>query len=276
MRRTIPLGVLLAALGAAGIAAYVVVARPSAVRPLEELPGGIVAGPAFEELTDTSVVLALTTGAPALCQVNYGPTSAYGLLRRMSMTGPMEDHRILLPGLTPDTTYHVRLTAVDASARLYQSGDLTFRTRPASQAAPAGRNVASLAAGARVVGVSSNYGGEGPAGTFGANNALDGDATTEWSSNGDGDRAWIEIELPAATRLEAVGFWTRTMGSSAQIQEFEVIADGTTRLGPFTITDAARTHRFTVDVTARRLRFNVLRSSGGNTGAVEIEALAAR
>lgn len=277
MSRIVSWGLLAAALGLVGVVAYRGMGPAGAIPPLEALPGGIVAGPAFEELTDTSVVIALRTGAPALCQVNYGPTPAYGLMRRMSMTGPMEDHRVLLPGLTPDTTYHVRLTAVDANARLYQSGNLTFRTKPPAQAAPAGggRNVARLAAGARVVGVSSNYGGEGNASAFGANNAIDGDPGTEWSSNGDGDRAWIEIELPDAARLTAVGLWTRTMGSSAQIQEFEVIADGATRLGPFTIADAGGTHRYPVDITARRLRFNVLRSTGGNTGAVEIEALAA-
>ncbi|MDR7551111.1 MAG: discoidin domain-containing protein [Armatimonadota bacterium] len=229
----------------------------------------------FEELTDTSVLIALRTGAPALCQVNYGTTTEYGLMRRMSMTEPMDDHRILLPGLKPDTIYHVRLTTVDTGSRLYQSGDLTFRTKPSSRAAPAGRNVATLAAGARAIGVSSNYGGAGNTSTFGANNAIDGDAATEWSSNGDGDKAWSEIELRDATRLVAIGFWTRAMGSSAQIHEFEVVADRTTRLGSFTIPDAGRTHRFPVDVTAKRLRFNVLKSSGGNTGAVEIEALAA-
>jgi len=275
MRRIIPWGILVVALGVAGAVAYLATGRAGAVQPLENLPGGIVTGPTFEELTDTSALIALRTGAPALCQVNYGTTTEYGLMRRMSMTGPMDDHRILLPGLKPDTIYHARLTAVDTGARLYQSGDLTFRTKPSRQAAPAGRNVASLAAGARVIGVSSNYGGAGNTSTFGANNAIDGDAATEWSSNGDGDRAWIEIELPDATRLAAIGFWTRTMGSSAQIQEFEAVADGTTRLGPFTIADAGRAHRFPVDVTAKRLRFNVLKSSGGNTGAVEIEALAA-
>jgi hypothetical protein len=275
MRWIISWGALIVALGIAGIFAYVAIGRAGAIQPLEQLPGGIVSGPAFEELTDTSAVLTLKTGAPALCQVNYGPTPEYGLMRRMSMTGPMEDHRILLPGLKPDTTYHVRLTSVDTNARLYQSGDLTFRTKPSSQTRPVGRNVASLAAGARVVGVSSNYGGEGNAGTFGANNAIDGDAATEWSSNGDGDKAWIEIEMANASHLVAVGFWTRTMGSSAQIQEFEVLADGKTRLGPFTLKDAGRTHRFPVDVTAKRLRFTVLKSSGGNTGAVEIEALTA-
>lgn len=275
MPRVLRWAALIAVLGLLGVIAYVGIGRANAIQPLEKLPGGIVSGPTFEDLTDTSVVLAVTTGAPAFCQVNYGPTPEYGVMRRMSMAGPMDNHRILLPGLKPDTVYHVRLTAVDIHARLYQSGDLTFQTKPSSQASSGAQNVATVAAGARVVGVSSNYGGEGNDSTFGATNAIDGDTATEWSSNEDGDRAWIEIELAKSHDLVELGFWTRTMGSSAQIQQFEVIADGKARLGPFTVTDAGRIHRFPVDVTAKRLRFNVLKSTGGNTGAVEIEALTA-
>jgi len=247
--------------------------RASPIQPLDRLPGGIAAGPSIEAITATSATIAVRTAAPAFCQVNYGPTPQYGQMRRMTMSGPMTDHRIVLPGLQPDTVYHIRLTAIDVQARVYQSADLTFRTQPATSDRPRGRNVASLSAGARVVGVSSNYGGEGITGAYGANNAIDGDPSTEWSSNSDGERAWVEIELARPYHLSAIGFWTRTMGSTAQIQEFEVVADGKIRLGPFTLGDAAGVHYFPVDLTARRLRFNVLKSSGGNTGAVEIVAL---
>ena len=249
--------------------------RAGPIQTLDRLPGGIASGPAVESVTATSAVISLKTGAPAFCQVNYGPTPQYGQMRRMTMSGPMTDHRILLPGLQPDTVYHYRLTAVDIQARVYQSSDLTFKTPAAPAGRPKGENVASVSAGARVVGVSSNHGGEGNTSTYGADQAIDGDATTEWSSDGDGDMAWIEIELATSYHLSAVGFWTRTMGSSAQVQQFEVVADGQTRLGPFTVPDAGGIHYFAVDVTAKRLRFNVVESSGGNTGALEIGALTA-
>lgn len=264
---------LIAVLVVLVVGAAVVTTRASPIQPLDRLPGGIGAGPSIEQIRATSAVITLTTAAPAFCQVNYGPTAQYGQMRRMTMSGPMTDHRILLPGLQPDTVYHVRLTAVDVQARVYQSADLTFKTSPAASGPPPGQNVATLSAGARVVGVSSNYGGEGIASTFGANNAIDGDPSTEWSSNGDGNKAWIVIELAQAYRISSIGFWTRTMGTTAQIQEFEVVVDGKRRLGPFVLRDAGGTHYFPVDVTAKRLRFNVLRSSGGNTGAVEIEVL---
>ncbi len=271
MRRLIWL--ILIAIVVVGVA--VVWTRASPVQPLEQLPGGISSGPSIEEVTGTSAVIALKTGAPAFCQVNYGTSLQYGQMLRMSMSGPMTDHRILLPGLQPETVYHFRLTAVDAAARIFQSADVTFKTLQAASGKPAGKNVASLSAGAKVVGVSSNYGGEGNGGTYGANHVIDEEPSTEWSSNGDGDKAWIEIELAREYQLTAIGFWTRTMGSSAQIQQFEVVADGKTQLGPFTLPDASGIHYFPVDVTAKRLRFNVLKSSGGNTGAVKIEAIVA-
>jgi len=52
-----------------------------------------------------------------------------------------------------------------------------------------------------------------------------------------------------------------------------LLAGGKARLGPFTVPNAAGIHYFPVDIRAKRLRFNVVKSTGGNTGAVEIEAL---
>ncbi len=251
----------------------VLVTRGGRIQPLDQLPGGI-SGPTVEGITDTAARIVLRTGEPAFCQVSYGPTSHYGQMRRMDMSGPMTDHRIVLPGLHPGTEYHFKLSAINGDARVYQSADLTFTTLQSTSSPPVGTNVASVKVGARVIGVSSNYGGGGNDGTFGATHAIDGDPNTEWSSDRDGNNAWIEIELAKTFRITAIGFWTRTMGTSAQIQEFEVIADGTTRLGPFILSDASGIRYFPVDVMARRLRFNVVRSSGGNTGAVEIQAIA--
>ena len=41
--------------------------------------------------------------------------------------------------------------------------------------------------------------------------------------------------------------------------------------GPFELDNAADVHYFDVDLTAERLRFEAIDTSGGNTGAVEIE-----
>ena len=134
-----------------------------------------------------------------------------------------------------------------------------------------GENLALLENGASVVGVSSNYQDRPKDSAFGANNALDGDPTTEWSSNGDGDEAWIEIELPEVTQVRTIGFWTRTMGDSAQVFSFRVVTDRDEIYGPFELGDAASVYYFDTDFTAQRLRFEAVDTSGGNTGAIEIE-----
>ncbi len=134
-----------------------------------------------------------------------------------------------------------------------------------------GENLASAGRGGRVSAVSSNFGGAGTDSSFGANNVLDGDPPTQWSSDGDGDGAWIEVELPEETRVRSVGFWTRTMGASAQVLSFSVATDGGEVRGPFQLGDAAAVYYFETDFVAKRLRFEAVETSGGNTGAVEIE-----
>ncbi len=134
-----------------------------------------------------------------------------------------------------------------------------------------GKNVAAAETGARVVGVSSNFGNAANDSAFGADNVLDGDPGTEWSSNSDGENAWIEIELPVETHVTSIAFWTRTMGTSAQIFSFRVITDRGDVVGPFELSDAGSIYHFETDLTAKRLRFESVDTSGGNTGAIEIE-----
>ena len=134
-----------------------------------------------------------------------------------------------------------------------------------------GINLASPENGASVAAVSSNFGGGGIYSTFGAANAIDGDTATEWSSASDGDTAWIDVELASETNITSVGFWTRTMGDTAQVNSFQVTTDRDETYGPFTVNDATTIYRFDTQFTARRLRFELLDTSGGNTGALEIE-----
>ena len=61
------------------------------------------------------------------------------------------------------------------------------------------------------------------------------------------------------------------MGTSAQIASFRVITDRGEVFGPFDLADASSVHYFGVEITAKKLRFETVDSSGGNTGAVEIE-----
>lgn len=248
----------------------------SAVLPLAEMPGG-VAGPNVVDNLGTSVVVEFTSGVSTVCNVAYGTDDSYGMLATMPMMGgAIQDHAVTLTGLSPNTTYHYRVTLTDELAQVYQSEDLTFTTG-ASEASPAeprpeGENVASLDAGSRIAGVSSNFGAGDNDSSFGANNAIDGQSNTEWSSNGDGDDAWIEIELPDAYDVYAIGFWTRRMpNDTAQIFSFTVTNDDGDTYGPFDLPDANQIYYFPLEFTARTLRFEAVNTNTGNTGAVEIE-----
>ncbi len=251
-------------------------ATTGAVHPLSEI---LVRGPEFADIQADSVTVKIETRIPVVCAVAYGTTTAYGQLATDTdmVGGGHQDHHPVLKGLKPDTLYHIRLQGVGPDGTLYVSDNLTFRTPSASTVVqpskPQGKNVALISSGARIKGVSSNFGGDLNS-AYGANKAIDGDLNTEWSSNGDGDKAWIEIDLGKEYAITSIGFRTRTMGTSAQIERFQVITDQGEKLGPFDLPDARSVYYFPISTTARILRFEVLKSSGGNTGAAEIEVYA--
>ena len=254
-------------------------ATSGGILPLEEMPGGFE-GPNVLDITASSAVIQFTSGVPVICNVAFGTDSDYGSLASMPMmAGGGRDHAVTVGGLVPNTTYHYRLTLTDEQARVYQSQDFSFVTatsQPPPAGRPEGENVASLAAGGKVIGVSSNFGGGDNDSAFGANNAIDGQPNTEWSSNGDGDDAWIEIELDQTHDAHTIGFWTRTMpNETAQIFSFAVTTDEGTTYGPFDLPDPSQIYYFPVEFTARTLRFDAAETNTGNTGAVEIEVFAA-
>jgi hypothetical protein len=241
------------------------------VRPLEEISAD--GPPAVTVITDTHATVLFESAVPLVCSVTYGKTLAYGMLSTdldMNGTGHT-DHQPLLFDLEADTEYQLRVQGTAADGTIYVGDNLSFRSAAARE--PAGTNLASLDAGAQVVGVSSNFGGTGNNGTWGADKALDGSAATAWASFGDGNDAFIEIRLAEPARLSSVHVWTRIMvDGSSQIFSFILTVDGDQVLGPFNLPDALQAYAFDVDVTATSLRLDVVDSSGGNTGLVEFAA----
>jgi hypothetical protein len=229
--------------------------------------------PRIVEITDTDAILLFESSIPLACSVVYGKTTAYGQIAvDQDMAGGAHiDHHPLLSALEPDSEYHYRVQGTAPDGTLYVGEDGTFRTLPAEQEAEV--NLASLQAGARVVAVSSNYGGAPNDGPWGADSAIDGDRGTAWSSAGDGNAAFVKFELARPAQLHAVEVWTRLMSDgTAQIFAFTLTTDVGEVLGPFTLQDAAQPYRFEVDVTAHSLRLDVVDSSGGNTGLIEFAA----
>jgi len=218
------------------------------------------AGPTVQpDPSGTSAVLRVTTTIDAVCAVAFGQTEELGRLATDQEMGGAghSDHEVVLGSLEPDTEYHYRLQGVGVDGRLYRSELLTFRT-PAASETPPGTNVAL---DGQVIGVSSEF-----SQAFAAVNAIDGDPATEWSSSGDGDDAFLVIDLGRAVDVVAVGFHTRSMtDGTATTETFKVTVDDNETHGPFPV------GRVEVEFTGRVLRFDVEASTGGNTGATEIE-----
>jgi len=78
--------------------------------------------------TDTTATLTWNTAVPATTQVQYGPTSSYGLHTTLDST-LLTAHSASLSGLTANTVYHLRLLSKDAAPLLVTSKDLTITTQ---------------------------------------------------------------------------------------------------------------------------------------------------
>lgn len=230
-----------------------------AVRPFETIREGEIT--LDFDPSATVATLEVITTVPVVCAVVYGPDEAFGSISTDEdmMGGAHSDHAPLLSGLEPETEYSYRLQGSDAEGNLYVSETMTFTTPAAESKIPS----TNAALEATIIEVSSEF-----SSSFSAGNAIDGDLTTEWSSAGDGDDAFIVIDLGRSADIVAVAFRTRSMSDGSAVTEnYTVTIDGTGTLGPFeTGPEPAE-----VDATGRRVRFDVESSTGGNTGAVEVE-----
>jgi hypothetical protein len=213
----------------------------------------------------TSAVVKVETGPPTVCAIAYGKTASLGSIAddpNMGGTG-ITHHVVVLGNLSPGTTYRFRLTATDAHGRVFQTPQLATFTTPRAGAA----KEQDIAVGAKVIAVSSQW-----SSAYGAANAVDGNLSTEWASAGDGDRAFITIDLGRPRKITGVAFITRAMSDGSAItRDFAVVVDGRRRYGPFPAGNRVDPHIASVSFTGRRLRFEVVQSTGGNTGAAEIE-----
>ena len=226
----------------------------------------------FEDIAASDVVitpdpsgraatLEVDTSIDVACSVVYGTDESFGLIAVDNDMdgGAHAEHQPVMGGLEPATTYRYRLQGTAPDGTLYVSEVMSFET-PAAAEGPA-----NLALGATVVDVSSEW-----SDAFVAENAFDGDPTTEWSTRDDGDDAWVEVDLGARQALGEIVFRTRSMSDGSAITDtFTLTADGVV-YGPFPVDQAIAPG----EVTAQVLRFDVAASTGGNTGAIEILVLA--
>ncbi len=217
-------------------------------------------------------IFRVTTTEPMICSITWGPTEAMGSQNNsldMNGTG-IVDHDVLLPGAEAGETYFFRVQGSTADGQLYQSeiGTFALPRLDASdlfvpeEESDRGEN---LALGATVLAVSSEF-----SASWAGANAFDGDLATEWATAGDADDGFIEVDLGEVRRIDAVEFVTRSMADgSALTESFMIVADGVEH-GPLPARTPSASQVFDVDITGRVLRFELVDTTGGNTGAVEI------
>lgn len=217
----------------------------------------------------TSATLEVATTLDMACAVVFGRDESLGdgIATDADMGGGAHrEHEAVMFGLEPDTEYFYRVQGSGADGSLYRSGLRTFRTPPAADAGAPGGNVA---AGAEVVAVSSEFSDDFPASA-----AVDGNRGTEWSSAGDGDDASITLDLGRQVRVVGVALRSRSMSDGSSVVEtFTVTVDDGDTYGPFDAGTSAVVNP--ADFTGEVLRIDAVQTTGGNTGAAEIEIYAA-
>lgn len=240
------------------------------VRAFSEVQEGELA---FEaDPTDpTRGVFRVSTTEPMICAIVWGEDASYGRFNNsLAMNGTgIVDHDVVLPDVEPGTEYHFVVQGTTADGTLYRSepGTFTIDRQDAAEAmlpdVELGPNVALDAA---VIDVSSEFSDD-----FAAAHAFDDDPSTEWSTRGDGDEAFVAIDLGEERDIVAVEFVTRSMADGSAVTEhFTVSVDGGEPAGPFPAGTVASRRVSELTTTGREVRFAVEASTGGNVGAVEI------
>ncbi len=229
-----------------------------------------------------SVEISFITSAPSTCEILYG-LSDDDLSQLASdpamMPGDLStEHNVPLEGLTPNTLYYYQARATDEVGATYFSQLRTFTTEQETEESATQSNVALLSMGTTVVDVSSNFGGAENDESWGANQAIDGSFSSEWSSDGDGDAAYLTLDLGQQRLITGFGIRSRKMmDGSAIITSVQLIFEESTTLGPYAMPDPQELYLFDFDepIAAQLVRVEILSSSGGNTGLKEIQLFAA-
>ena len=220
---------------------------------------------------DGTATLPIETSVSVACTIVYGTTEEFGNLSLdQDMAGGTHSvHSPLLSGLEPNTTYYFRVQGVDVDGVIYVSETMNFTTPELDIAEIT--NLASPELGATITNYSSAFGDAALDERWGASSAFDDNPNTQWATSGDGDNAWLEVELAAPASVHSVEFWSRAMNDGTSITlAFTVTTEDGTVFGPFEVPDTDQAYVFDVEIEAQTLRFDLIETTGGNTGVVNI------
>ncbi len=220
-------------------------------------------------------IFRMDTTEPMICAIVWGETESLGNFNNslaMNGTGIIE-HDVFLPGAEPGVTYFYKVQGSTADGTLYESELATF-TIPESDAPEGGDEDMTrgdnLSLTGTVVETSSEF-----SDAWAGPNAIDDDTTTEWATAGDGDNAFIVIDLGSEKEIAGVEFLTRSMADgTATTTEYTVTVDSGDVLGPFSAGNLSDPMFTELATTGQFFRFDIVNSTGGNTGAIEIRLFA--
>ena len=229
-----------------------------------------------ELLEPRRVVVAFETSVPTSCEVEFG-TSPEELTLRAEDPDMEEgelsiEHEVPLEDLEPETTYFWRGFTIDGDENEFRSEIQQFTT-PSGGSSPQLTNFALTPV---IVGVSSNFGSAQNDQTWGVLNAFDGQMSTEWATQGDGDDARVTIDLGQVRTVTHFAFRSRKMSDGSSIIEaVQFRADDGALQGPFETPDPDQRYLFELDqpVVGQQFVIEAAATTGGNTGAKEIELL---
>ena len=241
----------------------------SGCKPMEPLEFGDIT---VDELAGTRGVVRFTTSRPVKCRLELGSTAdvldRYFTDPELEPNALVTEHRIPVENLFPNTKYFFRARVTDELDVITATPLQEFRT----PVAPVSRlkNVALTTEGTTVVSVSSSK-----SDAFSAVRALDDDFVTEWATNGEGDAARLELDLGQTRRLTAFAFRSRSRtDGTAIITRVGLSLDGAAEQ-VFDTPDHRQLYLFTLPaaVDARRVVVRAVASTGGDTGAKEVQLL---
>ena len=166
--------------------------------------------------------------------------------------------------------HHARLTTCGAIVR---SAAVLLASPAAGDGAPE-VNLLSASDGARIVAVSSNFGGAADDETWGAGSAVDGKSRQRLVLGRRRRRRLHRDRAggagPPARRRGLDPLDGQRLGADLHLHPHH--RRRRDPWGPSTLADAVQAYRSDIDVTSSSLRFDVVSSNGGNTGLVEFAA----
>jgi chitodextrinase len=101
---------------------------PDVGPPLYDGAGPVISALRAEMITTSSAMIRWTTDEAADAYLEYGSSAGSYTLGSRSRADRRTSHEFLLESLSPDTNYHLRVSAKDASGNTSLSSNFTFRT----------------------------------------------------------------------------------------------------------------------------------------------------